>query len=460
MMDATASNTLDSSSNKYPPQIKYILGNEICERYSFYGMRSILTIFMVQYLLFTKSNAEATYHMFVASAYFTPLLGGYIADRYWGKYKTILYLSLFYCIGHAVLAFYESETGLYVGLFLIALGAGGIKPCVSANVGDQFTKKNQHLIEKIFHWFYLSINFGSFFSTLITPWVLDKYGASWAFGIPGVLMFIATIIFWMGRKKYIMVPPTGKNPHGTLAVLKSAFKNMGKGNGFFGGALNDHPADAVDAVKSAILVGKIFIPLIFFWSLFDQHGSTWVLQATQMDLNVLGIDFKASQSSSLNPILVLILIPVFTQFVYPAVERTGYKLTQLRKMSIGMFFSGLSFVFMAMIQYRLDAGQQLSVAWQILPYLFLTIGELLISITALEFAYTQAPRSMKSTIMGIWFLIISLGNTFTGIVAKVNTFSGGNFFMFFAILTFIFGFVFMWIASTYQMRNYVEPDKN
>lgn len=461
-------NAQDASNNKMPPQVKYIIGNEICERYSFYGMRSILTMFMIQYLLFTEPEAKGVYHLFVSSAYFTPIVGGYISDRFWGKYRTIMTLSLFYCVGHGILALMDSTAVtsiisskhlLYTGLFLIALGAGGIKPCVSANVGDQFTTRNQHLIKKVFHWFYLSINFGSFFSTLLTPIILDKYGSGWAFGIPGILMAIATFVFWMGRNQFVKVPPTGKNPHGTLAILMAAFRNMGKGQGFFEGAKNEHPSDKVDAVRAAFNVGKIFIPLIFFWSLFDQHGSTWVIQASQMNLHFMGYDFKPSQTSSLNPILVLILIPLFTTWVYPTVEKMGVQLTQLRKMSIGMFFAAVSFVFMALIQYKLDGGTQLNVAYQVFPYLALTIAELLISITGLEFAYTQAPRTMKSTIMGLWFLSISLGNLIAGVVAAWNKFEGGHFFMFFAALTFIFAIVFIFVARAYKMQNFVEADK-
>src|SRR5476649_2386701 len=135
----TRENTSDSES-RLPPQIKFIVGNEAAERFSFYGMRSILTLFLTGYMMMTVPNAEATYHWFVAACYFLPLFGAYISDRYLGKYKTIFYLSLFYCAGHAVLSLWESHTGVYLGLGLIALGAGGIKPCVSAHVGDQFTK--------------------------------------------------------------------------------------------------------------------------------------------------------------------------------------------------------------------------------------------------------------------------------------------------------------------------------
>lgn len=455
-------------SDKFPPQIKYIIGNEICERYSFYGMRSILTMFMIQVLLFSKGDAEGVYHFFVSMAYFTPLLGGFIADRYWGKFKTIMILSLFYCLGHAILAFmdieavrtmFEPKTLLYAGLFFIGLGAGGIKPCVSANVGDQFTTRNKHLINKIFHWFYLSINFGSVFSSILTPIVWAKWGSGWAFGIPGILMGMATIIFWMGRHQMVKIPPSGKNPHGTLAVLTSAFKNMGKGQGFFGGAAIEHPPQAVEAVRAAFNVGRIFIPLTLFWALFDQHGSTWVVQASKMDLNFLGMDIKPSATSAMNPIFVLLMVPVFTGWLYPTLEKAGVRVTPLRKMSVGMFFAALSFVFMAWNQYRMDAGSILNVANQILPYWALTTAEILISITGLEFAYTQAPRTVKSTIMGLWFLSVSLGNLLAGLIAASNKFEGGHFFMFFAALTFVFAFIFIAIAKTYKMQSFVEADR-
>lgn len=448
--------------DKFPSQIKYIVGNEACERYSFYGMRSILVIFMVQYLAFENSNAVSVFHLFVSLAYFTPLLGAYLADRVWGKYKTIMRLSIIYCLGHLVLALGEgTTTGLYLGLGLIALGAGGIKPCVSANVGDQFTKKNQHMIKKVFDLFYWLINFGSFTSTMITPLVLAYYGPAWAFGIPGILMAIATFIFWIGRKQYVYIPPSGKNPHGTLAVIMSAFKNKQSGTGFLDGALKDHPAEAVNGVRAAFAVGKIFIPVTFFWTLFDQHSSTWVLQANQMDLNVFGFKLKASQIASLNPVMVMVLIPLFAFGIYPLIEKVlGITMTPLKKMGTGMVIAGFSFLQVAIIQHLLDSGVQLSVGWQIFPYLTITASEIMISITGLEFSYTQAPRFMRSTLMSIWFLTIFFGNMFTGIIAEINVFKGSTFFIFFGLITIAFSMVFIWIAKTYKMQNFVEEGRS
>lgn len=453
------SNTTPKS--KFPTQIKYIVWNEACERYSYYGMRSILVIFLVQYLLLEKSTAVSDYHIFSAACYLFPLLGAYISDRFWGKYKTIITLSLVYCLGHGFLAIFEtSQTGFYWGLGLIALGSGGIKPCVSAHVGDQFKPDQKDSLQKVFDLFYFMINFGSFFSTLITPWTLKAYGPALAFGIPGILMFIATIIFWMGRNHYVHVPPTGKVPHGTGRVLLSAFKNIGKGKGFFGGAKLDHPEENVNDVIAAFHVGKIFFAIAIFWALFDQHGSSWVLQAKEMDLSFgyFGIDeLLPSQIPALNPIMVMVLIPFFTFGVYPFCEKVfKTEMTPLKRMGAGMFVAAASFVFVAVYQYELDGGNKISVLWQIIPFLVITMAEVMVSITGLQFAYTQAPRSMKSTIMSMWLLTVFFGNMITAWIAKINTFEGGNFFMFFAGLMAFFAVVFAWVAKNYEMKDYME----
>lgn len=461
-ISATVNSTKEESFAGFPKQINYIVWNEAGERYSYYGMRSILVIFLVQYLLIDRSQATSDYHIFAGACYLFPLLGAYISDRFWGKYKTIITLSIVYCVGHLFLALFEhSQVGFYTGLGLIALGSGGIKPCVSAHVGDQFKPDQKESLKKVFDLFYWMINFGSFFSTMITPWTLKAYGPGVAFGIPGILMLVATFIFWLGRNYYVHVPPTGKNPHGTGKVLFSALKNIRKGKGFFGGAKLDHPEEAVEDVKAALGVGKIFIAVTIFWALFDQHGSSWVLQAKEMNLDVNFFGYQTtllpSQIPSLNPIMVMALIPIFTFGVYPFFEnKLGIKMTPLRKMGAGMFVTSISFVFVAIFQYMMDGGTQLSVLWQVIPYLVITMAEVMISITGLEFAYTQAPRSMKSTIMSMWLLTVFFGNMITAYIAKINVFEGGNFFMFFAILMAVFGVVFVLIARNYKVQNFME----
>lgn len=458
--------TNTQTKTKFPSQIKYIVWNEACERYSFYGMRSILMIFLTTHLMQSKIDALANIHLFIMGCYLFPLAGAYISDRFWGKYKTILRLSIVYCIGHVFLAVFENDVmGFYAGLALIAIGSGGIKPCVSAHVGDQFKPDQKEGLQKVFALFYWMINFGSFFSTLITPWTLEAYGAGVAFGVPGILMAIATFIFWLGRNEFVHVPPTGANPHGTMKIFlssfKSSFKSSDKAKSFFDRAKESHPPEAVEAVKAAMNVGKVFIAIAVFWALFDQHSSSWVLQAQQMNLNVDFLGWKAtllpSQIPALNPIMVMALIPIFTFGIYPAIEKVfNIKMTPLKRMGLGMLVAAVSFVIVAAYQYILDGGTQLSVLWQFIPFLVITMAEVMISITGLQFAYTQAPRSMKSTIMSMWLLTVFFGNFITAFIAKINIFEGGSFFMFFAGLMLVFTVVFAWIAKNYKVHDYME----
>ena len=388
-----------------PPGIPFIIGNEAAERFSFYGMRTILVVFMAQYLHFmdggggralSPNQAVEYYHQFASWIYFTPLLGALIADIFLGKYRTILWLSIVYCIGHAALAcmgsYGNSPWWLAAGLLLICLGSGGIKPCVSAHVGDQFGKNNHHLLSRIYNWFYFSINFGSFFSTLLTPWLLDKHGPHWAFGVPGVLMAVATFMFWLGRHRFVHIPPSGSG------FFKEAFSREG-----------------------IVAIGKLmplFIFIAVFWSLYDQTGSSWVLQAEQMNLHFLGIDWLESQIQAVNPILILVFIPLFTFVIYPWMNRV-FLLTPLRKIGIGMALIAASFALTTWIQTWIDAGQRPSIGWQIVAYVIITAAEIMVSIVGLEFAYTQAPKAMKSWIMALFLLSVWGGNQFTAQVNRV-----------------------------------------
>ena len=387
-----------------PGGIPYIISNEAAERFSFYGMRTILVVFMTQYLWLmdglggdemSKTQATAYYHDFVAWVYFTPLLGALLADVIWGKYRTIIVLSIVYCAGHAALAFMgvvgESKWWLFSGLILIAIGAGGIKPCVSAHVGDQFGKNNSHLLTKIFNWFYFSINLGSFVSTLMTPWLLKWYGPHWAFGIPGALMALATFLFWLGRDKFIHVPPGGTK---FLKELKSR--------------------EGLTAIGKLL---PLYLFIAIFWALFDQTGSSWVFQAQDMNRNFLGIQWLESQIQAINPLLILTFIPLFTMVVYPAINKV-FKLTPLRKIGIGLFLAACSFGLVTLIQSWIDAGERPSVAWQLIAYALLTAAEVMVSIVALEFSYTQAPKTMKSMIMAIFLLAVFFGNTITSQINK------------------------------------------
>ena len=243
-----------------PPGVAHIVANEAAERFSFYGMKAILVVFMTRHMrdasgqpaYLSEAEAREYYHAFTSAVYFTPLLGALVAEGAWGKYTTIIWFSLVYCGGHLTLALNETFSGLALGLGLIALGAGGIKPCVSSNLGDQFGALNQPCVTSAFGYFYLAINIGAFASSLATPLLLHAHGAHAAFGLPGVLMVVATLVFWSGRRRYTHVPPGG------AAFVRDLLGAEGRG-----------------ALRR---LGGLYCFLAVFWSLYDQTGSAWVLQ--------------------------------------------------------------------------------------------------------------------------------------------------------------------------------------
>ena len=429
-----------------PKGIPYIIGNEAAERFSFYGMRTILVIFMTRYLmdsagnpaLMTGDEAKSYYHLFVSAVYFLPILGAIIADVFFGKYRTIISLSVVYCLGHLALALDETRLGLAIGLTLIAIGSGGIKPCVSAHVGDQFGKTNQNLLGKMFSWFYFSINLGAFASTLLTPWLLKNYGPHVAFGVPGLLMLLATVFFWMGRNKFVHIPAGGK------AFLKETFSREGLG--------------------SMAKLFTIYVFVAMFWALFDQTGSAWVLQAERMNRHFLGFEWLSSQIQAINPILIMVFIPIFSYVVYPAINKV-FVLTPLRKIAIGFFVTVPAFLIPALVQARIDAGEVPSIAWQFLAYAIITAAEVFVSITCLEFSYTQAPKKMKSLVMACFLMSVSLGNIFTGAVNffiqnpdGTSKLAGPSYFLLFAGAMLLTAIIFIPVAMFYKEETYIQDE--
>jgi POT family proton-dependent oligopeptide transporter len=476
-------------------------------------MRNILTVFLVTSLLAYLPEADRehaakdVFHTFVIGVYFFPLLGGWLAERFFGKYNTILWLSLVYCVGQACLAiFVHDRMGFFVGLSLIALGSGGIKPCVAAFVGDQFDQTNKHRAKVVFDAFYWIINFGSLFASFLMPLFLRYLGPAFAFGIPGVLMFISVVVLWLGRKQYVMVAPAPPNPNSFLRVSRTAIASGMRGKvlagvgaltaiisfllfpkiGFviaaclalvaviaFGGLgvwlqldsiRGKHPEEAIAGVRAVLRVLVLFALVTPFWSLFDQKASTWVLQANAMSKPSW---FQSSQMQALNPALVMLLIPFNNLVLYPALRRMGYEVTALRRMTAGIALSGVAWIVVGLMQLVLDRGTVFTIAWQILPYAFLTLGEVLVSATGLEFAYSQAPLSMKSALMSFWNLSVTIGNLWVLVVnlgvqnpgvigfIKSSGFGLTAFQMFFfAVFAFVAALAFGLVARSYPVADH------
>lgn len=560
----------DPKQTSFPGGVPYIIGNEGCERFSFYGMKSILQVHLtalfaaqaVQQNLsghHAEQQAQETVHLFVAGVYAFPMLGAIFSDRLLGKYHTILWLSIVYCLGHFVLAIAENSLqGMSIGLALIAIGSGGIKPCVSAHVGDQFGKANWHLVERVFQAFYFSINFGSFFSTLLIPyiraweqehlnWSLNiggyEFTTSIAFGLPGLLMLFATFVFWIGRHQFVHIPPRPggrlglldamsssllfvglialpmffwdmqsqsasgfwtvmtlcvgaglavftyrqriQEDDGFLAILLHSIRSWINGrtqasraetshhtnprsiqNHWFYAASARHFGDEqAMGTRAVVRIVTVFVLVSVFWALFDQHASSWVRQAQRMDLdwNFSGRTWTLlpSQIGALNPLIVMALIPVNNFFLYPWIDKNLFKLTPLRKMTIGMYVASAAFVTVAVLQTWIDSAEQygepkISVLWQFIPYLVMTQSEVMVSITGLEFAYTQAPRNMKSTIMGFWMLSIALGNKLVAVVSQIPDMELVRMFWLFAGLMAIAAILFGVRASFYQYEDFSQ----
>lgn len=575
-----------------PSAIPYIIGNEAAERFNYYGLRAILVTFMVAQFYnptgsedpaivqAAEATANAKTHDFVAMSYLLPLFGGMVADWFWGKYKTILYLSIVYAIGNILLATsVNNETIFTSALMLIAMGAGGIKPCVSANVGDQFGPENQHLMSKAFSYFYASINAGSLLSILLIPYLKAHYGAQVAFGVPAIAMLIATFFFWAGRDKYVKVPPKGDSNKATILisafvslvmsylywdtiprmikgaesdnvingltnaghwlypfwksaqidsqtgkyiinpetkVIISQIEPQGIGtilftwfvlililafifkkqwfakpgnfiginlyaltNGGFAAAAKEYGEETIEGIKSVWRVFSVFAFVPVFWSLWDQSQSEWVVQATKMDLKWLGITWQAEQISFVNAGFILAFIPFFNVLLFPMLEKMGIRVTPLRKIGAGLVLTALSFVIVAYTQSMIDgieaqcaaqgtmykdlaANLKPNISWQIFAFIILTAGEVLVSITCLEYAYTQAPPSMKSTIMASYLLTVTLGNVLVSVIQNniksggfFAQFHGAGFFWLFTGICFATALLFMIISPRIKEKSYV-----
>lgn len=432
---------------RMPGGIPFLVGNEAVERYTYYAMRTILTVYMTKYLLdvqgesapLNEAEGTAVFHFFAAANYFFPILGSILADLLIGKYLTVISLSIIYVLGCAALAADQTRLGLFVGLGLIALGSGGIKPCMVAMVGDQFNKSNEGLLGRAVRYFYMSVQAGGLVSTLVSPVVLENYGPKVAFGIPAVLMALAVVIFWAGRNTYVKVPPNFK-AFKEEVLTKEGFAVVGR------------------------ISGLLFFMMAFF-SLYDQNSSSWVLQAEKMDLKFMGITWLPSQVQAVNPILCLVFVFLFDRWGYPIVEKV-VRLTSLRKMGFGLFLMVPTFLLTAWIQYRIDAGETLNISWQLLAWIILTVAEVLAYATALEFFYAQAPKRMKSLIQGLFLLSVTLGNLFTGVVnwgianiAVFKNLTGASYFVFFAGFMALMTIAFIIAAAFYKEKTYLQGDE-
>ncbi|XP_076872023.1 solute carrier family 15 member 1b [Brachyhypopomus gauderio] len=351
-------------------------------------MKAVLVLYFRYFLHWDDDMATTIYHTFVALCYLTPILGAIVADSWLGKFKTIVYLSIVYTIGQVVLAvsaihditdsdhdgtpdnmtFHVALS--MVGLSLIALGTGGIKPCVSAFGGDQFEDHQEKQRSTFFSIFYISINAGSLLSTLITP-ILRSQDCGihsqqkcypLAFGVPAALMAVALVVFIVGSGMYTKAAPKGNIITEVCCCIGFAISNRfrHRSKRF---PVREHWMDWAEERYDKLLIAQVkillkvlflYIPLPMFWALFDQQGSRWTLQATTMDGNFGGFTVQPDQMQIVNPVLILVMVPFVDSVAYPLIKMCGLNFTPLRRMTVGMFMAGLAFIAAALLQLEID----------------------------------------------------------------------------------------------------------
>uniref|UniRef100_A0A7N6ALY2 Solute carrier family 15 member 1 n=1 Tax=Anabas testudineus TaxID=64144 RepID=A0A7N6ALY2_ANATE len=374
----------------YPISIFFIVVNEFCERFSYYGMRAVLVLYFKYFLLWDDDLSTSIYHTFVALCYLTPILGAIVADSWLGKFKTIIYLSIVYAIGQVAMAvsaihdITDSDRNgtpnnmtfhvvlSMVGLFLIALGTGGIKPCVAAFGGDQFSEHQDKQRRTFFSVFYLCINGGSLLSTIITPILRAQdcgiYSQqkcySLAFGVPAALMVVALAVFIIGSGMYYKPEPQGNIMLEVCKCIGFAVKNRyrhrskkyPKRQHWMDWAEEKYDKLLIAQIKMVLKVLFLYIPLPMFWTLFDQkmdsagHHHGWTLCKSGL------IVIQPDQMQTVNPILILTLVPIMDSIIYPLIKKCGFNFTPLKRMTVGMIMAAIAFVCAALVQMEIDVS--------------------------------------------------------------------------------------------------------
>lgn len=400
-----------AKSNRHPIGFWYIFFGEFAERASFYGMKGLLVLYMIDKLGYSDANSSSVASLFTAACYVLPIVGGYIADRWLGKFKTIIYFAIPYICGHLVLGTWDNEIGLYVALALLAGGSGTIKPNISTLMGLMYERGGKsHLLSQAFSWFYLGINVGAFASMAVLPFIRDNYGYGTAFIAPTVLMVLSLGIFYLGKKHY---------------PVEDA-KAMSK--------IKKTPEQKAEVRQILVRLSGLFILIVFFWSVFDQAYSTWTLFArdhlildspTLIDVinyipfvNIERIAPDAVQA--INPLLILIMTPFFVWMWKKTDSGERRLLSSQQKMLIGFVLVIFSMLTLSMAGFVAGDGR-VSLIWEFGAYVLMTAAELCISVIGLQLAFEEAPNHMKSVITGVFLGTVAVGNIFSGIFARWYT---------------------------------------
>lgn len=438
----------------HPKGLYLLFFTEMWERFSYYGMRGILILYLTKSLMegglgIDPQQATLIYGFFTGFVYFTPLIGGWLADNFIGQRKAITIGGIIMMIGQIVLFMINTHTGLYIGLFLLIIGNGFFKPNISTLVGGLY-KDGDPRRDSAFSIFYMGINLGAMLAPLLIGVLTDdifstkdasgkivSYGYRYGFLAAGIGMFLGQILFNTMASKYL----------GTLGVEPAA-----KNKAAIVETENAVPLDPKAERQRITVIFVFFFFAIFFWAGFEQAGSSLSLYTDKfIDRTVLGYTIPTSSFQAVNALFIVVLAGVFGWFWNTPL---GRKLSTPSKMGLGLIFLGIGFFFMlgAVAQRGGDIQDETvkaSLMWLIMTYLLHTIGELCISPVGLSVVTKLSPPRLASLLMGVWLLSSFFANILGGFLAKyVESLGAGTIFLYIAIFVIACGLVLLALNKT------------
>ena len=434
----------------HPKGLYFLFTIEMWERFSYYGMRALLVLYMVKYLLFSTEKAGNVYGLYTGLVYLTPLIGGYIADRYLGQKICIIIGAILMMIGHFAMAIPDLPF-FYSALGLLIIGSGFFKPNISTMVG-QLYEKNDPRRDGGFTIFYMGINLGAFLSPLICGTLGEKVGFHYGFAAAGVGMLIGLLVFMWGQNKFIKhVGNTpqychceeGQSPDAAIYKTKN-------GNLIYNDIKETCELPLTKDEKQRIAV--IFIMMffcIFFWASFEQAGSSLTLfadRSTDRLIPFLNWEFPVSYFQSVNPLLIILLAPLFSKMWLDLADINKNPSLPV-KFSLGLFLVAFGFVLMVIASAFAGTGK-VSFFWLIGVYLFHTLGELCISPVGLSMVTKLAPLKFASLLMGTWFLSSFFANSIAGFFAgSYDSLKTTEFFVIPAVITGLSSIIILFLTK-------------
>jgi POT family proton-dependent oligopeptide transporter len=454
----------ESILQKGHPEGLYVLfATEFWERFSYYGMRAIFVLFMTDKLLFDKAYAANIYGSYTGLVYLTPLIGGYVADRYWGNRKSIFVGGALMAVGQFILfscASLPQGSGaavslLWTGLGFLIFGNGFFKPNISTMVGQLYPEGDNTKKDSAYTIFYMGINAGAFLAPLVCGYLGEKVDFKWGFFAAGVGMVISLIIFYFTKDKYVVsatgeqlgthanklkdtsVSETGETGFSStqililvasiaaaISIIYFVLKVDFWGSAIYGmtlclpfAILTDRSLTKVEKSRLTVII-IIMIFVIFFWMCFEQAGASLTFFANeQTDRRVFDWEMPASYFQSFNPIFIVLLAPIFAT-LWGSLGNKGIEPPAPLKQAMGLGLLSLGFLFIS-FGVTTDPAIKVSIIWLTGLYFLHTVGELFLSPIGLSMVNKLTPGRFTSLMMGIWFMAIATGNKLAGTMSAL-----------------------------------------